>query len=57
MDIPLKTKAYYLIMSHQINKSDPGLVKKIWKACAKVQGKPIKKIKAKYLGKKSWSEM
>ncbi|MCP3922647.1 MAG: amino acid ABC transporter substrate-binding protein [Desulfobacterales bacterium] len=57
IDIPLKTKAYYLIMSHQIYKSDPGLVNKIWKACAKIQGKIVKKIKAKYIGKKSWEEM
>ncbi len=57
IDSPLKAKAYYLIMSHQIYKSDPTLVNKIWKACAKIQGKIVKKIKAKYIGKKSWKEM
>ncbi len=57
LKIPLKTKSYYFIMSHQIYKSDRKLVNKIWKACATLQGKNLKKIKAKYRGKKGWADM
>ncbi len=57
IETPLMAKAYYLIISHQIYKSNPELVKKIWEGCAKIQGKHLKKIKKKYLGKKGWVEM
>ncbi|MCP3926408.1 MAG: transporter substrate-binding domain-containing protein [Desulfobacterales bacterium] len=57
LKIPLKTKSYYFIMSHQIFKSNPKLVNKIWKACATLQGKKLKKMKAKYRGKKGWADL
>ncbi len=57
LSVPLSTKPYYLIMSHQIYKSDPALVNAIWKASADMQGEALKKIKSKYIGKKSWADL
>ncbi len=54
---PLRSKAYYLIMSKQIKQSDPALVESIWQACADMQKEHIKTIKAKYIGKKNWDEL
>ncbi len=46
--IPIVTKAYYIILSHQFVKSNPELSVKFWDAVKEMKEKHYKKIAAKY---------
>jgi polar amino acid transport system substrate-binding protein len=45
---PLKTKPYYLMISHQFKNKHPDLAKKIWSAVAELREEQLKKLTEKY---------
>ena len=55
---PIKTKPYYLILSHQFYHKDPKLAEKIWNTITqlRIKTKEWQSLKQKYYQMKTWKE-